>query len=46
MPEHVGHAHRQAFVVLIDELVVIAGHPADAPVIFDILPGEAVGTQA
>ena len=46
MPEHIGHADRQTLVVLIDKLVVIAGHPADPPVIFDILPGEAVGTQA
>ncbi|CSP67682.1 Uncharacterised protein [Shigella sonnei] len=39
MPDHVVQADCDAAIVLVNDLIVIARHPAHAPVIFDIFTG-------
>lgn len=46
VPEHVRDTDRQALVVFINQLVVVTGHPADAPVILYIFPGQRFRIQA
>ena len=45
MPDHIVQAHGHATVVLVDDFVVVTGHPADAPVILNVLPGQLIGTK-
>ena len=45
MPEHIAKADGQALVIGIDEFVVVAGHPAHAPVVRHVLAGQGIGIQ-
>ncbi|MOA22027.1 hypothetical protein D3C78_1425550 [compost metagenome] len=45
MPEHIRQPNRQTLVVFVDDFVVVAGHPADAPVILNVFALKRIHVQ-
>ena len=45
MPDHVVQPDGHPAVVLVDDLVVVAGHPTHAPVISDVFAGQLIAAQ-
>ncbi len=45
MPDHIVEADGDATIILVDDLVVVPGHPAHAPVIRHVFTGQRVGAQ-
>ncbi len=45
VPDHIVEADGDATIILVDDLVVVPGHPAHAPVIRHVFTGQRVGAQ-